>query len=69
MKTRFFFLISLLIVLMPLSLCAQKLMFSQPHGLCDTPFSIEAALAGSNTAYIHLKKYNYTRCKIRAVIN
>lgn len=26
--------------------------------LCDTPFSIEAALAGSNTAYIHLKKYN-----------
>lgn len=40
MKTRFFFLISLLIVLMPLSLCAQKLMFSQPHGFCDAPFSL-----------------------------
>ena len=26
--------------------------------LCDMPFSFEAALAGSNTAYIHLKKYN-----------
>ena len=40
MKTRFFFLISLLIVLMPLSLCAQKLMFSQPHGFCEAPFSL-----------------------------
>lgn len=26
--------------------------------LCDTPFSFEAALAGSKTAYIHLKKYD-----------
>lgn len=26
--------------------------------LCDMPFSFEAALAGSNTAYIHLKKYD-----------
>lgn len=26
--------------------------------LCDTPFSFDAALAGSKTAYIHLKKYD-----------
>ena len=26
--------------------------------LCDMPFSFEAALAGSNTAYIHLKRYD-----------
>ena len=33
--------ISLLVaVLTPLSLCAQKLTFSQPHGFCDAPFSL-----------------------------
>ena len=33
--------VSLLVaVLTPLSLCAQKLTFSQPHGFCDAPFSL-----------------------------
>ena len=32
---------------MPLSLCAQKLTFSQPHGFCDAPFSLTIGVTGN----------------------
>ena len=34
-------------VLMSLSLSAQKLTFSQPHGFCDAPFSLTIAVTGN----------------------
>jgi hypothetical protein len=37
----------LLVALTPLSLCAQKLTFSQPHGFCDAPFSLTIAVTGN----------------------
>ena len=37
---RYRLLVIILAVLMPLSLSAQKLAFSQPHGFCEAPFSL-----------------------------
>ena len=36
-----------MVALTPLSLCAQKLTFSQPHGFCDAPFSLTIAVTGN----------------------
>ena len=40
MRCRLLVISLLVVVLTPLSLCAQKLTFSQPHGFCDAPFSL-----------------------------
>ena len=40
MRCRLLVVSLLVVVLTPLSLCAQKLTFSQPHGFCDAPFSL-----------------------------
>ena len=34
-------------ILFSLSLSAQKLMFSQPHGFCDEPFPLTIAVIGN----------------------
>ena len=36
-----------MVALTPLSFCAQKLTFSQPHGFCDAPFSLTIAVTGN----------------------
>ena len=59
MRCRLLVISLLVVVLTPLSLCAQKLTFSQPHGFCDAPFSLtitgdalpeDAASAGKKKA-------------------
>lgn len=37
------------LLLIPLSLCAQKLTFSQPHGFCETPFSLTISTNDGNS--------------------
>ena len=47
MRCRLLVISLLLVALTPLSLCAQKLTFSQPHGFCDAPFSLTIAVTGN----------------------
>lgn len=47
MRCRLLVISLLLVALTPLSFCAQKLTFSQPHGFCDAPFSLTIAVTGN----------------------